>query len=199
MSVVVILTVPHAIGCDDIDFNIHPCDTYGIHLANTLYKACVDHGVEVYDPLHGTLPRSVMDLNRKISRGTKYRTRLSSLVTSLVSQGKKTWVIDCHSFPQPGDYPTKNLDTEFVVLDTRDDETTTPYVTDLIDYLKSNGILAEDVRGSNSYSNETNDIMDTSRAEAAYSFLVEEREDVPEKHAQDAAKAFVEFIMNYSK
>jgi predicted N-formylglutamate amidohydrolase len=197
----IIVTVPHASGCDEFDFNPHPCDYYATKMAREIANASRSAGLDLEGPLVATIPRSTSDMNRKESRNSPFRKHIIDVIKQKIAEKKNVWVIDTHSFPSDYKYNTKQKNVDFVVLDTRDSGNSTPYVVELINYMTSspNEIVIEDVRGSDSTGQQTNDIMDTSRKLLAKSFLIETREQISDSIMKIAAKKLIQFIVYYEK
>jgi hypothetical protein len=183
----VTITVPHAAGCGG-SFG-HPCDYASIDFADRLEDSLKRIGVRDVQTAQATTPRTELDMNRKRARKAKYR---RDIISWIRSNKNRTWVVDVHSFP--GD--SFRTGSDFVILDTRDGnyDTHTPYVRGLTEYARERGLSVSDIPGADSWQKETNDIMDTSRGEGAYSFLIEVKEDLKEKTLDSMAKAISEYI-----
>ncbi len=95
----VLLTVPHAACLPNSPRRM--CDKRAFEAAIILRNALLSHQkkglikeVTVY--ANKTVPRSIIDMNRSVSRGTLWRMQLSEL---LQRQPSFDWVVDVHSFP----------------------------------------------------------------------------------------------------
>lgn len=204
----VIITVPHASGCDQTVFN-HYCDYYGEKVASVLSHAMRDVKVANEIPFVSTIGRRQTDMNRKWSRETEYRLSIDDAIGRAISLRYDVWVIDVHSFP-PDYLPfsgSNNPDEQnkFIILDTRIEKPNyvTPYVRDLVHELLDKGIAIETMEGAHPHPNvldeDTNDIMDSARTMGAKAFLIEANENTSNEVIAQTSKAIATFIKRYNK
>jgi predicted N-formylglutamate amidohydrolase len=190
----VIITVPHAAGCDTFrtdavgsKYNSHPCDKAAHYFASFLADAMSRQDINVVEIFVAKTPRSVLDMNRYVSRGDDYRNQVDNTVEQEIEKGKTVWVVDCHSFPPDYMWEGTRRETNFVVLDTRDGGKETKYVSKMVEHINENmklnsplpGAHVEAVRGADSTYSQSNDIMNRAREMGARSFLIEIKEVVP--------------------
>lgn len=182
----VLITVPHASGCK---LTGHQCDYAALDFSQRVSKYCEKFGIKdvlIYEAL---TPRSEMDMNRKESRKSKYR---KNIISDIKSKKGIVWVVDCHSYPDD----SFGSGTDFVILDTRNGnyKDVTYYVKKIINQAKSDGIYIKDMPGSDSWQEETNDIMDTSRELGALSFLIEVKEGLNSETLDKMARCIAKVI-----
>ena len=84
----ILLTVPHG----GLDGFIN--DVAAIPVAKTLSSLLTEHGI-AHDLLINSEPRSMVDMNRKESRGTQYR----ETIDSVLREGNVDFLLDIHSYP----------------------------------------------------------------------------------------------------
>lgn len=207
----VILTVPHANGCDPTGRN-HICDYNAESMADSIADAFDMKKIRHSDPFVARVGRTEigpnglpMDMNRKWTRDTRYRKDITNSINSALQEGYDVWVIDVHSFPPDYTPFTKGKKRDFVILDTMDykegEAHVTPYVKELVDYMTDHGSLIVYMEGSHPHPGVliegTNDIMDTSRYFGAKSFLIETNEIIDKERMTLASDSIVEFIRQY--
>lgn len=185
----VLITIPHAT-CGSLIG--HSCDYSAKYLADEIEQEFQKVGINDVKKYEAKIPRSEIDMNRKESRNTKFREEIIEDIKS--KKGKKIWVLDIHSFPD-NDFHT---DSDFVILDTRDGNyhKATSYVKKFVEYTKKNNLSVVDLPGADSWNEETNDIMDTSREKGAFSFLIEAKEGLKSNIVRKMAECIVNFIKN---
>lgn len=155
----IIITTPHE-KCMTKTNEHHLCDTYAIKLANNIIPNITKkhRSIKVY---HGDINRSIIDLNRIISRNTEFRKSISNNVkyylTNDNANTKNIIIIDCHSFPNDSksfnNMRIKNPDI-CILFDKCLDLI---YVEELTDLFKENDIIAIKLIGIH------NDIIDEFR------------------------------------
>lgn len=97
---IVIITVPHSecLDREDLIFKIRTCDYRAEQAAKILYHQLIQNGIKS-EILIGDITRIKIDLNRKESRNTQFRTQLASKIKQYISEDYDVFVIDMHSFP----------------------------------------------------------------------------------------------------
>lgn len=210
-----IITVPHASGCDPTGLS-HICDYSAQAMATTLSKALTSKGIPHNDPFISLIGRRElrdnehsMDMNRKWNRDSPYRINIRDAILRAKMDGYLVWVIDVHSFPpeyKPFSGSEKKEDqNDFIVLDTayyeKEQVIFTPYVERLVELMNTRSVKTELLEGAHPHHGvnleATNDIMDTSRALGAKSFLIEANESIKQKKMRDASEAIADFIKEY--
>jgi hypothetical protein len=101
---VIVITVPHATCPSDEDTEAwaatgnHACDFAGPRAALSLQATLVSEGQPVFEirEIRGDLPRTVVDMNRFVSRGSLWRKR----VADCLSPAATKCLVDAHSFPR---------------------------------------------------------------------------------------------------
>lgn len=186
----VIITVPHASGCNTVrtdiigsKYNSHPCDKAAQNFAFMLEDTMSRQGINVVTFVADT-PRSILDMNRYVSRKDEYRKQIDNTVNQEIAKGKNVWVVDSHSFPPGYTWEGTRRETNFVVLDTRDGGEETNYVSSMVRYINKNVELnsplpsthVEALRGADSTYPQSNDIMNRARKMGARSLLIEVKE-----------------------
>ena len=136
-KIFVVLAVPH-----------YKCDTFGKYcdktsgMAAKLIRKRLDELGILNSTLFGNVTRDVLDLNRKESRGSPFRSKLLNLVDS----NEPAFVLDVHSFPEK----MFETDKDVYLIEIA----STSYSASLNAYLKSNGVSCEIFSGTRE-----NDIM----------------------------------------
>jgi len=88
----VLITVPHA-GCFVNPFRM--CDTRAYEAAQILHQALNSYDLKNQVFANTAIPRFIMDMNRFVSRDTRWR----KLLSEVLREKKPRWIIDMHSFP----------------------------------------------------------------------------------------------------
>ena len=174
MSQKYIITVPHA--CIK-KRKIRTCDLAANAAALELYKLLGKQSVILF----GNIERSrYLDLNRKNSRKTTFRIK----VTKLLQSSFVEWLLDVHSFPTNNDKEGMKGEVAFLYLDK--DET---YLFELIKYLKSYKIDTNFYRGSF-----LNDIIVEARSHQIKYLLIEFNEDLLQSRLIYICQKIVDFM-----
>lgn len=176
MNPFIIVTAPHTL-CDLSD-HVRNCDLLAEYAAKSLYSRI---------PYPKTLLlsdhyRSEVDLNRKPSRNTSFRKKLTHLMQNLYEQGyEPVFVLDIHSV-EDGAWDT----SEIYLLD--EFTIDTPYVNDLSNLLQSYGVIV------NHYQGQHNDIMEEARSNGFISILIEFNESLPHRRVDQITPLIVQWI-----
>ena len=197
-NICLIITVPHAISCNKIYLQDHPCDYYAEAMANIIKNEALKtkQFKEVWMIVTPKPRTHLLDMNRINSRSEQFRIDIYNKIKTSIKNGLNVWVLDSHSFP-PDYYPYNNA--KFTILDTRygDPDNITIYVKKFIDFAKQHNISIQSIAGSDPWGQETNDIMDTSRELGAKSFLIETIESLSESDGFKFGQILIDFILHY--
>lgn len=195
-NICLIITVPHALKCDKKSKG-HPCDSLSVAMANIIKSEAIKRAKfkEVWETISEKPRTYELDMNRINSRSEKFRVDIMKKIKDSISRGIIVWVLDIHSFP-PDYYPYN--DAKFTILDTRygDYNNITSYVLKFIEF-SHNKISIQTLAGSDPWSDQTNDIMDTSRELGAKSFLIETIENLTDTDGHLFANLLLDFILQY--
>ena len=186
----VIVTVPHA-RCEASlhQFTQDPCDPASLPVASELTSKLKNLNIPV-QLLVGKTLREIQDLNRKWTRGSKFRTDLTKLLRADVALGLPL-VLDIHSFPFHSE-PPYGLNEMIIIDDVID---FTEYSKGLYMYLEQRSVDVELSKGhDNDIQDEVHELNKIRRRFVAGATLLEFNEQLSPKRRTTIINWIAEWI-----
>jgi hypothetical protein len=178
-----VVSVPHAFCEAETPWSRSVCDRTSEESARAICDALPTSATKM---LLGNTPRSMMDLNRRESRGSPWRRKLEETILQSLKLASPEIVVllDVHSFPRGSFQGTRS---DLIIMDI------TPvasWTEELTDYLVRGGVAAAFVVGS-----DDNDVILYARAHPRVAaVLMEFCDDMPSKRRRAACSACASFV-----
>jgi len=172
-----IVTVPHGLCKENYNKKNHLCDLVAKSSGEYIYEGLKKGGIDVV-LLIPEVTREAIDMNREISRNTKFRMEVNEAMKD------KLILWDIHSYPAMKDPPFTN---DVYILDNLKNPKN--YSVDLCKRFKDEGFKCEIYVGKN------NDITNLAREKGLISLLLEICEDLEKEEREKICSVFVDWVL----